>query len=446
MGCTSSRVQLEPGKTGGSNGDKGVNVTKPNGVVRDAADAGHNSSNILGGGGDDSVGASANTSASASANASASASVGARVRAGDGGERREEDGGDGEGRQGQNEAAAEGDAEARRTEAGDGGDALADEVRVLSRKKSRPVRAKMGSSTHIGAGFPPMKKENQDVVKVLRDYGPDEDILMACCLDGHGQYGKLIADFTSEWLEENVTKWLERLKPADDDEWTQCLTAIFNACEDAIKTSVDIGFRAKLSGTTATLVLVKDEGMHVANVGDSRCVVFSRDTSAGKPQCEWLTSDHRPEDDAERQRIVDAGGIVRPSIRNGDQANSTLPLRVWLQDKEAMAMGFGAGGPGLMLTRTLGDLIAKMAGCTHLPSVKHRKLCLPRDRFWVVASDGVWDVLDDLEVAKCIEDNLSLDDEEQMTVCLRELAVKKWRSKGQADNIGIILAMLGDET
>ena len=63
------------------------------------------------------------------------------------------------------------------------------------------------------------------------------------------------------------------------------------------------------------------------------------------------------------------------------------PYRVWADDE----------GPGIAMTRTLGDLQAKKIGLISDPEVKHIEL-KPGDRFIVVASDGLWDVMNSAEV------------------------------------------------
>lgn len=58
------------------------------------------------------------------------------------------------------------------------------------------------------------------------------------------------------------------------------------------------------SGCTAVVALLRGRTLYVANAGDSRCVL-----SRGGVAVE-MSSDHKPEDDPERERIVKAGGKV----------------------------------------------------------------------------------------------------------------------------------------
>lgn len=246
--------------------------------------------------------------------------------------------------------------------------------------------------THIGSGDPPIKKENQDVVYVESHYGGIQDTYFVCCLDGHGQYGKLIAEFTMDWLRTNVKEMILRVDPRENDEtWAALLVSLFSKCEQELISNEDIGFRSKMSGTTATLAIISHGRIHVANVGDSRGLLV-------RPNINFATTrrvshDHRPEDPDERARIELIGGVIRPSARalidaSQNRMKENPPLRVWLSDEKSKSMGFMAPGPGLMLTRSLGDAVAKEAGCTHEPSISHAKFEV--GSIYVAASDGLW--------------------------------------------------------
>lgn len=63
------------------------------------------------------------------------------------------------------------------------------------------------------------------------------------------------------------------------------------------------------------------------------------------------------------------------------------PFRVWADDE----------GPGIAMTRTLGDLQAKKIGLISEPEVQRIELTR-QDKFIVIGSDGVWDVMQSAEV------------------------------------------------
>jgi len=119
------------------------------------------------------------------------------------------------------------------------------------------------------------------------------------------------------------------------------------------------------SGCTATVALVQRQGgaksrLYVANVGDSRAVLV------GGSGARRVSTDHRACDAAEARRVAEDGGIVR----------------------------HGRVGGQLSVSRSLGDHHLKNSGVSCIPDVFTLDLP-PGDHALVVASDGLWDVLDD---------------------------------------------------
>lgn len=128
-------------------------------------------------------------------------------------------------------------------------------------------------------------------------------------------------------------------------------------------------------GTTACVAIIRREINHnvlyVANVGDTRAVLCKNGTA------ERLSKDHKATDPQEIDRVRGAGG----SIMDGRVAG------------------------GLAITRALGDHAYKSFGVTCSPYVV-RHVLRPFDKFLVMASDGVWDVVtDEQAVALCNEDS-----------------------------------------
>lgn len=58
------------------------------------------------------------------------------------------------------------------------------------------------------------------------------------------------------------------------------------------------------SGSCAIAVMIVEETVYIANVGDSRAVLSMNNGSL----THQLTQDHKPCDDRERRRILEAGG------------------------------------------------------------------------------------------------------------------------------------------
>lgn len=112
-----------------------------------------------------------------------------------------------------------------------------------------------------------------------------------------------------------------------------------------------------LSGSTfISLLLIKNK-LYVANVGDSRAIIaqkshdfFSRWTAVP------LSVDHKPDVQKETERIISKGGRVDP-IKDFT-GKKYGPSRVWLKNEDC---------PGLAMSRSIGDQLAKSVGVTWEP-------------------------------------------------------------------------------
>ena len=91
--------------------------------------------------------------------------------------------------------------------------------------------------------------------------------------------------------------------------------------------------------------MIVDGVLTVANIGDSRITVGTRDAHTRQLKGEAVSIDHKPDLPAERNRILAKGGRVF-AIDYGDGGES--PARVWLKD-QACATGGGAKGAGWAL-------------------------------------------------------------------------------------------------
>lgn len=69
------------------------------------------------------------------------------------------------------------------------------------------------------------------------------------------------------------------------------------------------------------------------------------------------------------------------------------PKRVWLKNKQV---------PGLAMTRSLGDFLAKSVGVTSEPEIKVFPNISENDKAIVIASDGIWDRIPNEEMAQVL--------------------------------------------
>jgi len=179
--------------------------------------------------------------------------------------------------------------------------------------------------------------------------------LLAAVYDGHG--GTSAADRAARDLPEAVRRAL--------DEGLDGAAAFLRAFAE-----LDRVITEPECGTTVAAMLVADDAVTAAHVGDSRVV------RVGRREVETLTEDHRIEAPAERARVLRMGARLDP------------PYVVHR-------------GQGLMVTRSLGDRGLRGVGVIGEPEITARPL-RPDDVALVAATDGIWDVLTADEAAELV--------------------------------------------
>ena len=116
-----------------------------------------------------------------------------------------------------------------------------------------------------------------------------------------------------------------------------------------------------------------------ANVGDSRCILVT------DKEIIPLSIDQKPNDEKEQKRILKLGGEVSQYEEDGIKSG---PFRVWKK---------GEMFPGIAMSRSIGDLIATSLGVIPEPVFIEKDID-EHCKFMVLASDGVWEFLDNKTV------------------------------------------------
>mmetsp|Transcript_27985 Transcript_27985/g.32275 ORF Transcript_27985/g.32275 Transcript_27985/m.32275 type:complete len:769 (-) Transcript_27985:184-2490(-) len=182
------------------------------------------------------------------------------------------------------------------------------------------------------------------------------------------------------------------------------------------------------SGTTTVLVMLTPHFMVCANVGDSRAVLYSSNVNSPMlvgPEPTALSIDHKPKVPSERERIEKFGGRVARGRVDGELAVSR-------------ALGdFDFKNYSPHNKEETGLEIAHRQKVSPIPEIIVQNGCIGKDRFLVLACDGIWDVLDNFQCAHLIEtlfqegeSDVGLVCEEVLDVCLE---------KGSKDNMTIIV-------
>lgn len=239
---------------------------------------------------------------------------------------------------------------------------------------------------------------------LIRSHGKQEDRWgLYAVYDGHG--GRQEVEYCESKLHEVVLAELQHLGPGRGV--GDALSAAFAKIDGQLAM-----LGAWNSGCTATVALVHRHSggstLHVANVGDSRAVVV------GATAARRVSVDHRALDPGEARRVAEEGGMVR----------------------------HGRVGGQLSVSRSLGDHHLKHSGVSCRPDVCSVEV--GDYRALVMASDGLWDALEDDDARKvigeCVDRAVSQGgDHHDVAAYLRESAARALvdcaKERGSRDNI-----------
>ncbi len=244
-------------------------------------------------------------------------------------------------------------------------------------------------------------KINQDRGCVVFPFGNDENQVLFAVLDGHGEYGDLVSNYTMMELKLQL-----EVHPDLKHNPSKALTETFLSVDDSLRLAH--AAEAEFSGTTLVAALVRGEHIWIANVGDSRIVVAKHVLDGnlnGKisMKAKDLSIDHNPNSPAEEKRILEMGGYISPPPEPG------LSARVWLDPAMTRA--------GLAMARSIGDYAVKSIGVIAEPEITEYDIA-PEDRFIILASDGVWEFLSSQEAVDIVKEKIGIINSENILMLL----------------------------
>jgi serine/threonine protein phosphatase PrpC len=340
-------------------------------------------------------------------------------------------------------------------------------------KPNKTFKVQFGSDTDIGGGH-----QNQDTFLIFSR--PSEKLYVFAMIDGHGtELGTLAANTVRSSILDYMTHNFLEMK----NNPVQTLNNIFilshNSIKDAFKieltrkkynfTETSDGYLVKnglfmsdiVGGATCSVIVIVDDIIYIANVGDSSGILFSNisclnqqrdvhqihdfafpegikelDTNDDSTNMLFLTADHSPSNLDEIKRInknppekrviliYDQTNIIfDPSNKN-----ATPPGGYYKNVRKEY--GIIARTPlsepnkiGLSMTRALGDFKLNCYGISHLPEIRCIKLrdimesqkelsslitkteTEPKNLYplcIVLATDGVWDNWKFEDVKDCV--------------------------------------------
>ena len=224
------------------------------------------------------------------------------------------------------------------------------------------------------------------------------------------------------------------------------------------------------SGSCAIVVLIIENRVYIANVGDSRAILSAKNGTKFYP----LSRDHRPGDEKEYKRILDAGGkIYRTEYEYGNKNininntnnrfsnynknyNNNLNNRININNdnRNSSVVGPLRVSPGkLSVSRTIGDIEAKdrkYGGNPNviisIPEIKYFDNTDKND-FILIFCDGVYEKLKNKDIIDCIWNeirNKKFADVHNMAGYSIEKLINKCLMQDSSDNLTAIMICLKD--
>jgi len=261
------------------------------------------------------------------------------------------------------------------------------------------------------------RKKNQDSLIMADD--PGTNSLILAVLDGHGEHG----DYVSAWFRDqlvtemfNHPSWVTNLQAAVTD-------AIAKVERDLLR---NFRIDTEFSGTTLSMAIVRGNHLTGVNIGDSRVIMGKEEGGQMVPID--ITFDHKPDSPKEKERILACGGRVF-AVEYDDGIDG--PPRVWLGHMDV---------PGLAMSRSLGDVVAHSAGVISDPEFTEFDLDPNTDKFLVVATDGLWEFINNQETLEIVEGQIG---PAQAVDTLVTEAGTRWMQEEQViDDTTVIVANL----
>lgn len=289
-------------------------------------------------------------------------------------------------------------------------------------------------------GFP--KDQNQDNILIIPKVNNIPFQFLFGVFDGHGSFGHSVSSI----IKNRIKSTISSLKPSTS--LNDLKDFLYYSINLANQTVLASPINTKDSGSTLCMLAISGNNLACANIGDSRCILISRKVGEVgmedgvkdcQENCKWeifqMSKDHKPSDKEEAERVVKCGGIVDKDPFNNNETEGIL--RVWSKNSKV---------PGLAMTRSIGDTWLKKLGVTSDPEILTKELNA-QDKFIILASDGLWDMISEQDCAEIVNHTISEGNHAKLaSQALVEEATKRWKSKGNnIDDISVIVILLNNK-
>ena len=286
------------------------------------------------------------------------------------------------------------------------------------------------------------EKINQDSY-LIKENIFKENFSIYGVFDGHGDNGHLISKYISESMNEYFNNKLNYFLTEEDKEnlFTENITNIFlknyttilkntsQKIDEDLNTSIT--YDISQSGTTSVMLFLLNDQLICSNIGDSQCFIFNCD-SEDLWTFEALSFPHLASDEKEQKRILEQGGEIHPYYEQNGIFEG--PDRIYAKNKVY---------PGLVMSRTFGDLEAKKIGVISEPDIIIKKID-SNAKYIVLGSDGLWDMVKPYDVIRIVRPFFNKGDIEGACQTLMKKAKQQWdKGEDERDDITFIVVFIG---
>ena len=274
---------------------------------------------------------------------------------------------------------------------------------------------------------------NEDTItatKIILDGVNDSNTFFFAVYDGHGGNG------CSLYLKEKLHHFIKNFTK-------ESLNEAINTVEEKFMSEEALDEKGEIkdpSGSCGIMALIQKNKLIIANVGDSRLVLFKKNSLY------FSTEDHKPGSPSEKTRIEKGGGMVY-------QTPSLIPLH---QNGKEIEPPWRVLPGRLSVSRTFGDVEAKnekLGGMKNvvvaLPDIT--EIELDEDfNFMVLGCDGIFDVLSNeeiLECAKIVLKEKEINDLNNVNISelcgyIADMIIKSSLAKDSYDNVSCIVVAI----
>ena len=274
---------------------------------------------------------------------------------------------------------------------------------------------------------------NEDTItatKIILEGQNDKNTFFFAIYDGHGGNG------CSLYLKEKLHHYIKNFSK-------DSIKEAINTVEQKFLKEEAFDEKGELkdpSGSCGIMALIHQNKLIIANVGDSRLILYK------KSSLFFSTEDHKPGSPSEKSRIEAAGGTIY-------QTPSLIPLH---QNGKEIETPWRVLPGRLSVSRTFGDIEAKNE---NLGGMKNVVVALPditeieldNDfNFIVLGCDGIFDVLSNEEILECVKivikekEIKDLNNVNISELCgyIADMIIKSSLAKDSYDNVSCIVVAI----